>query len=162
MNSDMPLQLQGLYVLPSRFFFFLLDVFVVLNWYSKHLYYVLLCLLMNNFPAMFWHILFYMCNSEGVEIEYVAIFVAVLFPGAFVALNYDLLQNRPLFSMLRIYCAGIWHNVVVSCAIVHWLFPKHMSKTSFLVMSLFIFIIYCHLLCIYVVLLAKLYTIVVL
>jgi len=50
--------------------------------------------------------------SEGVEIEYVAIFVAVLFPGAFVALNYDLLQNRPLFSMLRIYCAGIWHNVV--------------------------------------------------
>jgi len=98
-----------------------------------------------------------MCNSEGVEIEYVAIFVAVLFPGAFVALNYDLLQNRPLFSMLRIYCAGIWHNVVVSCAIVHWLFPKHMSKTSFLVMSLFIFIIYCHLLCIYVVLLAKSY-----
>ena len=146
MNSDMPLQLQGLYVLPSRFFFFLLDVFVVLNWYSKHLYYVLLCLLMNNFPAMFWHILFYMCNSEGVEIEYVAIFVAVLFPGAFVALNYDLLQNRPLFSMLRIYCAGIWHNVMVSHAIVHWLFPKHMSKTSFLVMSLFISIRYCHLL----------------
>ncbi|PUZ55552.1 hypothetical protein GQ55_5G221500 [Panicum hallii var. hallii] len=54
--------------------------------------------------------------SEGVEIEYVAIFVAVLFPGAFVALNYDLLQNRPLFSMLRIYCAGIWHNVVL-CAV---------------------------------------------
>jgi len=84
--------------------------------------------------------------SEGVEIEYVAIFVAVLFPGAFVALNYDLLQNRPLFSMLRIYCAGIWHNVMVSHAIVHWLFPKHMSKTSFLVMSLFISIRYCHLL----------------
>jgi len=103
-----------------------------------------------------------MCNSEGVEIEYVAIFVAVLFPGAFVALNYDLLQNRPLFSMLRIYCAGIWHNVMVSHAIVHWLFPKHMSKASFLVMSLFISIRYCHLLCIYVVLLAKLYTIVVL
>ncbi|TKW15727.1 hypothetical protein SEVIR_5G255500v4 [Setaria viridis] len=54
--------------------------------------------------------------SEGVEIEYVAIFVAVLFPGAFVALNYDRLLNLPLFSMLRIYCAGIWHNVVL-CAV---------------------------------------------
>ncbi|ONM39730.1 Peptidase M50 family protein [Zea mays] len=50
--------------------------------------------------------------SEGLQIEYVAIFVAVLFPGAFVALNYDLLQNMPLFSMLRIYCAGIWNNVM--------------------------------------------------
>lgn len=53
--------------------------------------------------------------SEGVQIEYVAIFSAVIFPGAFVALNYDLLQNIPLFSMLRIYCAGIWHNVMYVC-----------------------------------------------
>lgn len=52
--------------------------------------------------------------------EYVAIFVAVLFPGALVALNYDLLQNTPLFSMLRIYCAGIWHNVTVSYGTVHF------------------------------------------
>jgi S2P endopeptidase len=48
--------------------------------------------------------------------EYVAIFIAVIFPGALVALNYDLLENLPLFSMLRIYCAGIWHNVMVSNA----------------------------------------------
>jgi hypothetical protein len=130
--------------------------FLCAQWYSEHLYYVLFCLLMNNFPAMFWHILFYMCNSEGVEIEYVAIFVAVLFPGAFVALNYDLLQNRPLFSMLRIYCAGIWHNVVVSHAIVHWLFPNILVKHLFW-LSLFIFIIHCHLLWMYVVLHAKLY-----
>ncbi|XP_062216827.1 membrane-bound transcription factor site-2 protease homolog isoform X2 [Phragmites australis] len=54
--------------------------------------------------------------SEGVQIEYVAIFVALLFPGALVALNYDLLQNLHLFSMLRIYCAGIWHNVML-CAV---------------------------------------------
>lgn len=53
--------------------------------------------------------------SEGVQMEYVAIFMAVLFPGALVALNYDLLENLPLFSMLRIYCAGIWHNVIHVC-----------------------------------------------
>lgn len=108
--------------LPSHFFFSLLDVlhffFFVFTWNSK-------CLLMNNFHVMFWHILFYMCNSDGVEIEYVAIFVAVLFPGAFVALNYDLLLNLPPFPMLRIYCAGIWHNVAVS----HCYYALIISKT---------------------------------
>lgn len=63
--------------------------------------------------------------SEGVQIEYVAIFIAVLFPGALVALNYDLLQNLPPFSMLRIYCAGIWHNVMFCavCALMAFLLP---------------------------------------
>ncbi|KAM0871241.1 hypothetical protein ACQ4PT_039518 [Festuca glaucescens] len=56
--------------------------------------------------------------SEGVQMEYVAIFIAVVFPGALVALNYDLLENLSLFSMLRIYCAGIWHNVMLCAACV--------------------------------------------
>ncbi|XP_006644452.2 membrane-bound transcription factor site-2 protease homolog [Oryza brachyantha] len=54
--------------------------------------------------------------SEGIQIEYIAVFVAALFPGALVALNCDQLQNLPPFSMLRIYCAGIWHNVML-CAV---------------------------------------------
>ncbi|XP_030467485.1 membrane-bound transcription factor site-2 protease homolog isoform X1 [Syzygium oleosum] len=54
--------------------------------------------------------------SEGIQAEYVAIFVAVLFPGALVAFDYELLQAVPKFSALRIYCAGIWHNAVI-CAI---------------------------------------------
>ncbi|KAF7029955.1 hypothetical protein CFC21_041588 [Triticum aestivum] len=63
--------------------------------------------------------------SEGVQMEYVAIFMAVLFPGALVALNYDLLENLPLFSMLRIYCAGIWHNVIfcAACVLMALLLP---------------------------------------
>lgn len=52
-------------------------------------------------------------SSEGIQVEYVAIFVAVLFPGALVAFDYELLQAVPKFSALRIYCAGIWHNAVV-------------------------------------------------
>lgn len=55
-------------------------------------------------------------SSEGIQAEYVAIFVAVLFPGALVAFDYELLQAVPKFSALRIYCAGIWHNAVI-CAI---------------------------------------------
>lgn len=52
-------------------------------------------------------------SSEGIQMEYIAIFIAVLFPGALVAFNYELLQAFSQFTMLRVYCAGIWHNAVV-------------------------------------------------
>ncbi|KAL6505461.1 hypothetical protein OROHE_022840 [Orobanche hederae] len=51
--------------------------------------------------------------SEGVQMEYVAFFLAVLFPGALVAFNHAVLQALPSLASLRIYCAGIWHNAVV-------------------------------------------------
>ncbi|KAH9795360.1 Membrane-bound transcription factor site-2 protease-like [Citrus sinensis] len=50
---------------------------------------------------------------EGVQVEYIAVFFAVLFPGALVAFNQDLLQSLPRFTVLRVYCAGIWHNAAV-------------------------------------------------
>ncbi|KAI8533897.1 hypothetical protein RHMOL_Rhmol10G0046200 [Rhododendron molle] len=57
-------------------------------------------------------------SSEGIQIEYIAVFVAVLFPGALVAFNYEVLQALPRFATLRIYCAGIWHNAaVVLCSL---------------------------------------------
>ena len=46
--------------------------------------------------------------------EYTAVFLAVLFPGALVAFNHELLQALPRIAALRIYCAGIWHNAAVS------------------------------------------------
>ncbi|KAF5742402.1 membrane-bound transcription factor site-2 protease isoform X1 [Tripterygium wilfordii] len=54
--------------------------------------------------------------SEGLQMEYIAMFLAVLFPGALVAFNYELLQLLPRLNALRIYCAGIWHNAVF-CAV---------------------------------------------
>ncbi|XP_022719440.1 membrane-bound transcription factor site-2 protease homolog isoform X2 [Durio zibethinus] len=51
--------------------------------------------------------------SEGIQLEYIAVFLAVLFPGALVAFDYDLLQALPRLTSLRVYCAGIWHNAVV-------------------------------------------------
>lgn len=57
-------------------------------------------------------------SSEGIQVEYIAIFVAVLFPGALVAFNYELLQILERFAALRLYCAGIWHNAVVRSFIV--------------------------------------------
>ncbi|XP_024020158.1 membrane-bound transcription factor site-2 protease homolog [Morus notabilis] len=63
--------------------------------------------------------------SEGIQMDYIAIFIVVLFPGALVAFNYDLLQALPRFASLRIYCAGIWHNAVCCavCGLVLFFLP---------------------------------------
>ncbi|XP_020265073.1 membrane-bound transcription factor site-2 protease homolog isoform X1 [Asparagus officinalis] len=67
--------------------------------------------------------------SEGIQIEYIAIFLAIVFPGALVAINYDMLNSLPWFAALRIYCAGIWHNIVFCavCWIMMFLLPFVLS-----------------------------------
>ncbi|KVI08430.1 Peptidase M50, partial [Cynara cardunculus var. scolymus] len=49
-------------------------------------------------------------TSEGIQIEYTALFLAVIVPGALVAFNNEMLQMMPCVATLRIYCAGVWHN----------------------------------------------------
>ncbi|GAU40632.1 hypothetical protein TSUD_190090 [Trifolium subterraneum] len=51
-------------------------------------------------------------SSEGIQIEYIAIFIALLFPGALVAFNDELLPASQHLTSLRVYSAGIWHNAV--------------------------------------------------
>lgn len=76
--------------------------------------------------------IFFTEGSEGIQMEYIAIFIAVLFPGALVAFNYELLQALPRFAALRIYCAGIWHNAVVSsrscCIYLHVMIKPFIFK----------------------------------
>ncbi|XP_024993138.1 membrane-bound transcription factor site-2 protease homolog isoform X2 [Cynara cardunculus var. scolymus] len=64
-------------------------------------------------------------TSEGMQIEYTAVFLAVLFPGALVAFNNEMLQMIPRVATLRIYCAGVWHNAAlcVVCALTLFLLP---------------------------------------
>uniref|UniRef100_A0A7N0SXS5 Endopeptidase S2P n=1 Tax=Kalanchoe fedtschenkoi TaxID=63787 RepID=A0A7N0SXS5_KALFE len=54
--------------------------------------------------------------SEGIQMEYISVFLAVLFPGALVAFNSEVMQVMNKSISLRVYCAGIWHNAVC-CAI---------------------------------------------
>ncbi|CAI9788039.1 unnamed protein product [Fraxinus pennsylvanica] len=63
--------------------------------------------------------------SEGVHMEYVAVFLAVSFPGALVAFNHASLEALPGVATLRIYCAGIWHNAVFCavCTLALFLLP---------------------------------------
>ncbi|CAH9068650.1 unnamed protein product [Cuscuta europaea] len=57
--------------------------------------------------------------------EYIAVFLAVIFPGALVAFNHETLQALPKSYALRIYCAGIWHNagLCAFCAISLFILP---------------------------------------
>ncbi|KAL2935663.1 Membrane-bound transcription factor site-2 protease-like protein [Bienertia sinuspersici] len=68
-------------------------------------------------------------SSEGIQLEYIAIFLAVMFPGALVAFNYEELQVKPRSVALRIYCAGIWHNAVfcAACGLALLLLPLVLS-----------------------------------
>ncbi|KAB2048623.1 hypothetical protein ERO13_A13G109700v2 [Gossypium hirsutum] len=80
--------------------------------------------------------------SEGIQLEYIAVFIAVLFPGALVAFDYDLLQALPRLTSLRVYCAGIWHNAVFCalCGLLLFLrpvilFPFYMHAESPLILE---------------------------
>ncbi|KAE9607856.1 hypothetical protein Lal_00040012 [Lupinus albus] len=81
-------------------------------------------------------------TSEGIQIEYIAIFIAILFPGALVAFNNELLQSLPHFTALRVYSAGIWHNAVccAACGLALFLlplllFPFYSSRHSPMVLN---------------------------
>lgn len=67
--------------------------------------------------------------SEGVRIEHVAVFLACLIPGALVALDQETLQLLPHVRTLRIYCAGVWHNVMccAGCYLLLILLPVILS-----------------------------------
>ncbi|KAF8096095.1 hypothetical protein N665_0317s0002 [Sinapis alba] len=67
--------------------------------------------------------------SEGIQMEYIAVFIAAIFPGGLVAFDHDLLQSLPSFNALRVYCAGIWHNAVFCalCAFGLFLLPVMLS-----------------------------------
>lgn len=80
--------------------------------------------------------------SEGLEIQYVAVFVALLFPGALVAFNNGLLQALPRVKALHIYCAGVWHNAMCSavCGLAMFslpliLFPLYIHGDSPMVLD---------------------------
>ncbi|GMH02414.1 hypothetical protein Nepgr_004253 [Nepenthes gracilis] len=63
--------------------------------------------------------------SEGIQMEYIAVFIAAVFPGALVGFNQEVLETKSRSSVLRIYCAGIWHNAVcgAACGVALLLLP---------------------------------------
>lgn len=64
-------------------------------------------------------------STEQVRVNGFGLFLLFLYPGAFVDLHSDHLSVISPKRQLRIYCAGVWHNVIlVICALaVVWSLP---------------------------------------
>ena len=54
--------------------------------------------------------------SEQVRLNGFAVFLCLLYPGAYVDLHSDHLRLISSKRQLKIYCAGSWHNVVIALA----------------------------------------------
>lgn len=50
---------------------------------------------------------------EGVSLYGSGLFLALIYPAAFVDLNTESLKICDAFQRLRIFCAGIWHNCIL-------------------------------------------------
>jgi len=55
--------------------------------------------------------------TERLQIQSCGVFFALLFPGAFVRVE-DSVQYLPTGAQLRIYCAGVWNNLVL-CLVLY-------------------------------------------
>uniref|UniRef100_UPI00358DFB27 membrane-bound transcription factor site-2 protease-like n=1 Tax=Myxine glutinosa TaxID=7769 RepID=UPI00358DFB27 len=53
-------------------------------------------------------------TRDGVGLNSCGIFLFVLYPGAFVNLYTTQLHHLSPMRQLRIYCAGVWHNMVLA------------------------------------------------
>ena len=60
-------------------------------------------------------------NANNIRVNGFGLFVAFIYPGAFVDLNSDSLQSARPWHQLKVYCAGVWHNVVIVLVAVVYL-----------------------------------------
>lgn len=68
-------------------------------------------------------------STEHVPVTGFGVFMLFLYPGAFVDLHSDHLSIISPRKQLRIYCAGVWHNIIlVLCALgLLWCMPYLLS-----------------------------------
>ncbi len=68
-------------------------------------------------------------STEQVRVNGFGVFMLFLYPGAFVDLHSDQLSVISPQRQLRIYCAGVWHNVIlVLCALGFlWTLPYSLA-----------------------------------
>jgi S2P endopeptidase len=55
---------------------------------------------------------------ERIQVHGFGVFIVGVYPGAFVDLNSDQLAVLSPARQLRVYCAGVWHNFVLSAVCV--------------------------------------------
>lgn len=80
----------------------------------SHTWYLVLALLFNGIFHELGHAL--AAVVEQVRIEACGGFIMAVYPGAFVELHSDQLDQLPPWGRLRVFAAGVWHNVVLASA----------------------------------------------
>ncbi|XP_065300001.1 membrane-bound transcription factor site-2 protease isoform X1 [Dermacentor albipictus] len=68
---------------------------------------------------------------ENVRIQGCGLFVLGIFPGAFVDLPKDQLSVLSPWRQLKIYCAGVWHNIVAALLALLLLFGNKFLLAPF-------------------------------
>ena len=53
-------------------------------------------------------------SREGVRINKVGAFLVIIFPGAYVDLSSEILAKISPWRRIKIFSAGIWHNLVIA------------------------------------------------
>ncbi|XP_067121448.1 membrane-bound transcription factor site-2 protease isoform X2 [Centruroides vittatus] len=90
-------------------------VFPGVNLPLSHVIYYFVTLLMCSIFHELGHAL--AAARENVKIHGSGLFIFGIFPGAFVDLSTESMTLLTPWQQLRIYCAGVWHNIVlVLCA----------------------------------------------
>ncbi|KAJ2688849.1 hypothetical protein IWW39_001898 [Coemansia spiralis] len=82
-----------------------------------HLWYYLLSLILCAVVHELGHAL--AAARATIRLRSFGLFVLGAYPGAFVDLPRDKLEQAPVTQQLRIVCAGVWHNAVT--ALLAWL-----------------------------------------
>lgn len=80
----------------------------------SHAFYLFITLLINGVLHEAGHAL--AAISENVSVEGSGMVLMIGYPGAFVELNSFQLSSRRPMQQLRIYTAGVWHNMVLTIA----------------------------------------------
>ena len=70
-------------------------------------------------------------STEQVRVNGFGVFMLFLYPGAFVDLHSDHLSVISPRRQLRIYCAGVWHNVILVLFALGFLWTLPYSLTPF-------------------------------
>ncbi|ORX78987.1 hypothetical protein BCR32DRAFT_294703 [Anaeromyces robustus] len=119
---------------------FLVSVIPGINLPLWHIGYYLLATFLSGIIHEFGHAI--AALSENISIYSTGAFFYIVFPGAFVNMDDHLLSLLKPFHQLRIFCAGVWHNVwlCILCYILlitmpYWLIGYSQSNNELYVLD---------------------------
>jgi len=119
---------------------FLVSVIPGINLPLWHIGYYLLATFLSGIIHEFGHAI--AALSENVSIYSTGAFFYLVFPGAFVNMDDHILLLLKPFHQLRIFCAGVWHNVwlCIFCYILlitmpYWLIGYSQSNNELYVLD---------------------------